>query len=141
MTQSGIGSEKRVVKKMNKLIAIIDNEPDIVELISLHLKKSCFKVKGFFDAESFYRFLDEEIADLIILDLMYPDTGGLDICKYIKKEDKYSSIPVIILSVKANETDKILGLEFGADDYITKLFSPRELVARVKIVFRKRQKA
>lgn len=126
---------------MSKLIAIIDDEPDIVELISIHLKKSGFRVKGFFDAKSFYRFLEEKIADLIILDLMYPDTDGLDICKHLKREDRLSSIPVIILSVKANETDKLLGLEFGADDYVTKPFSPRELVSRVKAVFRKRQKA
>ena len=125
---------------MNKLIAVIDDEPDIVELVTIHLKKAMFKVKGFSDAESFYRFLDEKIPDLIILDLMLPDADGLEICKYLKKEDKFSSIPIIMLTAKGDETDKILGLEFGADDYVTKPFSPRELVARVKAILRRRQK-
>ena len=125
---------------MNKLIAVIDDEPDIVELVTIHLKKAMFKVKGFSDAESFYRFLDEKIPDLIILDLMLPDADGLEICKYLKKEDKFSSIPIIMLTAKGDETDKILGLEFGADDYVTKPFSQRELVARVKAILRRRQK-
>ena len=123
---------------MNKLIAIVDDEPDIVELVSINLKRAMFKVNGFSDAESFYRFLEEKIPDLIILDLMLPDADGLEICKYLKKEDRFSSIPIIMLTAKGDETDKILGLEFGADDYVTKPFSPRELVARVKAVLRRR---
>jgi two-component system phosphate regulon response regulator PhoB/two-component system alkaline phosphatase synthesis response regulator PhoP len=134
---------------MSKLIAIIDDEPDIVELVSIHLKKAMFKVKGFSDAEGLYRFLglsdghcqaSEQIPDLIILDLMLPDADGVEICKNLKKRDKYSSIPIIMLTAKGEETDKILGLEFGADDYVTKPFSPRELVARVKAVLRRHQK-
>ena len=124
---------------MNKLVAIIDDEPDIVELVTIHLKKAMFKAKGFSDAESFYSFLEEKIPDLIILDLMLPDADGLEICKYLKKEDKYSSIPIIMLTAKGDETDKILGLEFGADDYVTKPFSPRELIARVKAILRRRR--
>ena len=123
---------------MNKLIAIVDDEPDIVELVSINLKRAMFKVNGFSDAESFYRFLEEKIPDLIILDLMLPDADGLEICKYLKKEDRFSSIPIIMLTAKGDETDKILGLEFGADDYVTKPFSPRELIARVKAVLRRR---
>jgi len=134
---------------MSRLIAIIDDEPDIVELVSIHLKKAMFKVKGFSDAEGLYRFLglsdgqyqeSEHIPDLIILDLMLPDADGIEICKNLKKSDKYSSIPIIMLTAKGEETDKILGLEFGADDYVTKPFSPRELVARVKAVLRRREK-
>ena len=134
---------------MSKLIVIIDDEPDIVELVSIHLKKAMFKVKGFSDAEGLYRFLglsdghcqaSEQIPDLIILDLMLPDADGVEICKSLKKRDKYSSIPIIMLTAKGEETDKILGLEFGADDYVTKPFSPRELVARVKAVLRRHQK-
>ncbi len=134
---------------MSRLIAIIDDEPDIVELVSIHLKKAMFKVKGFSDAEGLYRFLglsdghrqeSEQVPDLIILDLMLPDADGIEICKNLKKSDKYSSIPIIMLTAKGEETDKILGLEFGADDYVTKPFSPRELVARVKAVLRRREK-
>jgi len=134
---------------MSGLIAIIDDEPDIVELVTIHLKKSMFKVQGFYNAEGLYRFLglsDEhsqdrvQVPDLIILDLMLPDADGMEICKNLKKRNDYSSIPIIMLTAKGDETDRILGLEFGADDYVTKPFSPRELVARVKAVLRRQQK-
>jgi DNA-binding response OmpR family regulator len=136
-------------QNLNKLIVIIDDEPDILELVSIHLKKSMFNVQGFANAEGLYRFLSlseesstvvEKIPDLIILDLMLPDADGIEICKKLKRDDKYSSIPIIMLSAKGEETDKILGLEFGADDYVTKPFSPRELVARVKAVLRRGEK-
>jgi len=122
---------------MNKLIVVVDDEPDILELVSLHLKKSGFKVKEFLDAESFTTFLNANLPDLIILDLMLPDTDGLEICKCLKRKDTLSSIPIIMLTAKGEETDKILGLELGADDYVTKPFSPKELVARVKAVLRR----
>jgi len=122
---------------MNKIVAIIDDEPDIVELVSLHLKKAGFKVKGFFDAKSFYQFLHKEIPDLIILDLMLPDIDGIEICKYLKMNERYSLIPIIMLTARGDESDKVLGLELGADDYVIKPFSPRELVARVKAVLRR----
>lgn len=122
---------------MNKLIAVVDDEPDILELVSLHLKNAGFKVKQFLDGESFYRFIDTQIPDLIILDLMLPDMDGLEICKYLKRKDELASIPVIMLTAKSEESDKLLGLELGADDYVTKPFSPKELVARVKAVLRR----
>jgi two-component system phosphate regulon response regulator PhoB/two-component system alkaline phosphatase synthesis response regulator PhoP len=122
---------------MNELIAIVDDEPDIVELVSLHLKKNRYRVKEFLDAESFYRFLHSETPDLIVLDLMLPDADGFEICKYLKAQPGLASTPVIMLTARAEETDKILGLELGADDYVTKPFSPKELVARVKAVLRR----
>ena len=123
---------------MNKLIAVIDDEPDILELISLHLTKSNFKVKEFLNAESFFKFLSSKIPDLIILDLMLPDLDGIEVCKYLKSNQEFSSIPIIMLTARVSETDKVLGLELGADDYVTKPFSPRELVARVKAVLRRK---
>ncbi|MCD6192003.1 MAG: response regulator [Candidatus Aminicenantes bacterium] len=123
---------------MNKLIAIIDDEPDILELVSLHLTKSGFKVKKFLNGENFFKFLSKEIPDLIILDLMLPDSDGIEICKYLKSNENFSSIPIIMLTALSSEVDRILGLEIGADDYVTKPFSPRELVARVKAVLRRR---
>ncbi len=123
---------------MNKLIAVIDDEPDILELISLHLTKSNFKVKKFLNAESFFKFLSSKIPDLIILDLMLPDLDGIEVCKYLKSNQEFSSIPIIMLTARVSETDKVLGLELGADDYVTKPFSPRELVARVKAVLRRK---
>ncbi len=122
---------------MSTVIALIDDEPDIVELVSLHLEKAGFKVEGFLDAESFIAFLKSHTPHLIILDLMLPDTDGLEICKYLKKNETFSSVPIIMLTAKGEETDKILGLELGADDYVTKPFSPKELVARVKAVLRR----
>jgi DNA-binding response OmpR family regulator len=123
---------------MSPLIAVIDDEPDILELVSLHLKKSGFRVKEFSDADSFFRSLRTELPDLIILDLMLPDTDGFEVCKYLKKRDAFAAIPIIMLTARAEETEKVLGLELGADDYVTKPFSPRELVARVKVVLRRK---
>lgn len=122
---------------MNSYIAIIDDEPDILELVSLNLKKSGFRPREFADVESFYKSLKTEIPDLVILDLMMPDVDGLEVCKYLRGQDQFSSIPIIMLTARTDETDRVLGLELGADDYVTKPFSPRELVARVKAVLRR----
>lgn len=122
---------------MSKLIAIVDDEPDIVELVSINLKKAGFTTNGFVNAESFLSFLKAQTPDLVILDLMLPDADGLEICKHLKKRDELAAIPIIMLTAKAEETDKILGLELGADDYVTKPFSPKELVARVKVALRR----
>jgi len=124
---------------MNELVAVIDDEKDITGLVALHLEKSGFKVKQFQDAESLYNYLREKVPDLLILDLMLPDSDGLEICKQLKRDEKYSTIPIIMLTAKAEETDRILGLELGADDYVTKPFSPKELVARVKAVLRRQK--
>jgi two-component system phosphate regulon response regulator PhoB/two-component system alkaline phosphatase synthesis response regulator PhoP len=122
---------------MNEFVAVIDDEEDITGLIALHLQKSNFKAQEFNDAGSFYTFLKQKVPDLLILDLMLPDADGLDLCKYLKNDEKYSHIPIIILTAKAEETDRIIGLELGADDYVVKPFSPKELVARVKAVLRR----
>ncbi|GBD93262.1 alkaline phosphatase synthesis transcriptional regulatory protein PhoP [bacterium BMS3Abin05] len=124
---------------MSQLIAAVDDEPDILELISLHLKRSGFDVREFLNAADFFKFIRMKTPELIILDLMLPDADGVDICKYLKNNDEYSFIPIIMLTAKAEETDKVLGLELGADDYVTKPFSPRELVARVKAVLRRKK--
>jgi two-component system phosphate regulon response regulator PhoB/two-component system alkaline phosphatase synthesis response regulator PhoP len=123
---------------MSQLVAIVDDEPDIVELVSIHLRKAGFEPKGFTDATMFLRYLGKSNPDLIILDLMLPDMDGLEICKQLKGDDRFASIPIIMLTARGEETDKVLGLELGADDYVTKPFSNRELVARVKAVLRRR---
>jgi DNA-binding response OmpR family regulator len=122
---------------MNELIAIIDDEPDILELVSLHLTRAGFSVREFADADRFNAFIQTSTPDLIVLDLMLPDTDGLELCKSLKRKDAFAGIPIIMLTAKGEETDKILGLELGADDYVTKPFSPKELVARVKAVLRR----
>jgi DNA-binding response OmpR family regulator len=123
---------------MSRLIAVVDDEPDIVELITLNLQRNGFKVKSFLDAGTLLKYLATELPDLIILDLMLPDMDGFELCKHLKSQDKYSGIPIIMLTARTEETEKILGLELGADDYVTKPFSPRELVARVKVVLRRK---
>jgi two-component system phosphate regulon response regulator PhoB/two-component system alkaline phosphatase synthesis response regulator PhoP len=123
---------------LTQLIAVVDDEPDIVELVSINLSKAGFQVKGFGDADTFLRFLGKHRPALVILDLMLPDTDGLEICKYMKREHKWASIPIIMLTAKGEEADRIVGLELGADDYVTKPFSPRELTARVKAVLRRK---
>jgi DNA-binding response OmpR family regulator len=122
---------------MDKLIYVVDDEPDILELVSIHLQKSRYRVKTFLDAQTFEKTLREQVPDCIILDLMLPDADGIDICRMIRAQDAYKTVPVIMLTARTTEPDKILGLELGADDYITKPFSPRELVARVKAVLRR----
>jgi DNA-binding response OmpR family regulator len=125
-------------ENMNEIIAVLDDEEDILELVSLHLEKNNFRVKEFLLAENLLKGLRTFTPDLIILDLMLPDGDGLEICRYLKNNEKFSSIPIIMLTAKGEETDKILGLELGADDYVTKPFSPKELIARVKAVLRRR---
>ncbi|MCX8045240.1 MAG: response regulator transcription factor [Desulfobacterota bacterium] len=124
---------------MKKTIALIEDEPDIVELISLHLTKAGYAVKAFLSGADFLAFLDKRTPELIILDLMLPDIDGLEICKLIRKRDVTAGIPIIMLTAKSEEMDKVLGLEIGADDYMTKPFSTKELIARVKALLRRHE--
>ena len=107
-----------------KTIAIIEDDKDILELIALHVQKAGFKPKKFTDGESFFRYLSTDMPDVLILDLMLPDMDGLEICKVLRSNPSTAKLPIIILTAKIEETDKIVGLELGADDYITKPFSP-----------------
>lgn len=120
-----------------KTIAIVEDDKDILELIALHAQKAGFKAKKFSNAESFLRYLATDIPDVLILDLMLPDIDGLEICKKLRSDPATSKLPIIILTAKIDEIDRIVGLELGADDYVTKPFSPRELMARVKAVLRR----
>ncbi len=126
---------------MNALIAVIEDEPDLAALISSHLRKEGFRVETFGDAERFFRSLTKKIPELVLLDLMLPDMSGLDVCKALKRSDEWRAIPVIMATAKAEETDKVLGLELGADDYVTKPFSLKELAARIKAVLRRAEPA
>jgi len=120
------------------LIYVVDDEPDILELVSLHLKKANFRVREFRNATGLLAAIRSKTPDLVILDLMLPDEDGLEVCKAIRQTRELASIPVIMLTALGDEADRVLGLELGADDYITKPFSPRELVARVKAVLRRK---
>ena len=121
---------------MSKRILIIDDEPKIVEICRDYLKAAGFDVVSALDGPGGLEKCRREKPDLVILDLMLPGMDGLDVCREMRKE---GSTPVIMLTARVEETDKLIGLELGADDYITKPFSPRELVARVRTVLRRVQ--
>jgi DNA-binding response OmpR family regulator len=122
---------------MGNRIAVVDDEPDIIHLVSIHLKKAGFSVEGFLNGTSLLKSLSVSLPDLIILDIMMPDFDGFEVTRMMKSDSMYSSIPIIMLTAKGQEVDKVTGLELGADDYLTKPFSPKELVARVKAVLRR----
>lgn len=124
-----------------KNILVIDDEADIVELISYNLKKEGFSVDYAYDGEAALKKIKNNKYSLIILDLMLPGIQGLELCKIIRGIPETSNLPIIMLTAKGEEFDKVLGLEMGADDYITKPFSTRELVARTKAVLRRAEKA
>ncbi len=121
-------------------ILIVDDETDLVELVSYNLKKEGFAVDSATDGESALKKIRREGFDLLVLDLMLPGIQGLEMCRIIRNDQKTAGLPVIMLTAKGEEVDKILGLEIGADDYITKPFSPKELIARVKAVLRRTEK-
>jgi two-component system phosphate regulon response regulator PhoB len=120
-----------------KLITIVEDEEDIVKLVSHHLKREGFKVKEFHNGRDFLSYIESVVPDLAVLDIMLPGIDGLEICRILKNKSTTASVPIIMLTAKASEADVVVGLELGADDYIVKPFSPRELVARVKTVLRR----
>ncbi len=123
------------------LIFAVDDEPDILQLISLHLEKNGFQARGFGSGRPLLAALKGSLPDLLILDLMLPDMDGLEICRLLKANPRTASIPILMLTARADEVDIVLGLELGADDYMVKPFSPKVLVARVKAVLRRRSAA
>ena len=120
-----------------KLITVVDDEEDIVKLVGHHLKREGFQVKEFHNGRDFLSYVNSVVPDLAGLDIMLPGIDGLEICRILKNKASTASVPIIMLTAKASEADVVVGLELGADDYIVKPFSPRELVARVKTVLRR----
>ncbi len=122
---------------MRYKILIVDDEPDVVELVEYNLKNAGFDVIKSADGNEALKKIQNENPDLILLDIMLPNIDGFEICKILKRNPDTSAIPIIMLTAKAAEVDKIVGFELGADDYITKPFSPRELVLRVKTLLKR----
>ncbi|MBA4495509.1 response regulator [Paenactinomyces guangxiensis] len=120
---------------MAKKILVVDDETSIVKLVQFNLEKEGFAVDVAFDGQAALEKLKEEQPDLLVLDLMLPKVDGLEVCRRIRQEKRH--IPILMLTAKTDEFDKVLGLELGADDYMTKPFSPRELTARVKAILRR----
>lgn len=116
---------------------VVDDEPDIVELVSYNLKKEGFDVSSASDGEEALSLVRKGNFDLLILDLMLPGIQGMELCRILRNDPRTARIAIIMLTAKGEEIDRILGLETGADDYMTKPFSPRELIARVKAVMRR----
>ena len=125
---------------MGKRILIIEDEKDIRELLQLYLKREGYDVHIAKDGETGLRKASQERFDLVLLDLMLPQLDGLEICRSLRSRPQTAGLPIIMITAKAEESDRIVGLEMGADDYITKPFSPREVLARVKAIFRRLEK-
>jgi two-component system alkaline phosphatase synthesis response regulator PhoP len=125
---------------MPKKILVIEDEKDIRELLQLYLKREGYDVQIAKEGETGLRKACKERYDLVLLDLLLPQMDGLEICRNLRSRPETSHIPIIMITAKAEESDRIVGLEMGADDYITKPFSPREVLARVKAIFRRLEK-
>lgn len=119
------------------MIYICEDDLNIQELVVYSLKQTGFNAEGFDNATKLYEALTKNECELILLDIMLPDENGLDVLKKLKKDAKYKNIPIIMLTAKSSEYDKVLGLDLGADDYVAKPFGIMELIARIKAVLRR----
>lgn len=122
-------------------ILVVEDEEDILELVRFNLSREGYSVTGAATGEEAWKLASSRVPDLIVLDLMLPGIDGLEVTKMIKNDSRTRDIPIVMLTAKGEESDIVTGLELGADDYITKPFSPRVLVARVKAVLRRKVKA
>ena len=124
--------------KMNPTIMVVEDEPAIQDLIKINLEMGGYRVLILGNAEDALKHIQHELPDLALLDWMLPGISGIELAKKLRSDSRTKSLPIILLTAKDTEEDKLKGLEFGADDYITKPFSPRELDARIKAVLRRR---
>jgi two-component system phosphate regulon response regulator PhoB len=120
-----------------KTILVIDDEKDLIELVRYNLEREGFEVRGALDGETGLAKAMQELPDVVLVDLMLPGIDGLEVCRLLRAESRTAGIPLIMLTAKAAESDRVVGLELGADDYVTKPFSPRELTARVRALLRR----
>lgn len=120
-----------------KRIAVVEDDPDIRGLVCMALEKAGCQALGFETAGAFLGHLARGRPDLVILDLMLPDGDGLDLCRHLRSEPQWADIPILVLTARGSESDRVLGLELGADDYVVKPFSLKELLARVKALLRR----
>ena len=119
------------------LIYVVDDEEDILNLVDYNLAKEGYQVERFLSGEEVLDRIEEQVPDILLLDLMLPGVDGLDVAKKLKKDQRFATIPLIMLTAKGEEADIVTGLEIGADDYIPKPFSPKVMLARVKAVLRR----
>jgi two-component system phosphate regulon response regulator PhoB len=124
---------------MGKRILVVDDEPDLLELVRVNLSQAGFEVETAETGRQALERVRRSAPDLLILDLMLPDLSGTEVCRHLRQDPSLAEIPIIMLTARADEVDRVVGLEVGADDYVTKPFSPRELTLRVRAVLRRRQ--
>ena len=120
-----------------KKIVVVEDEPDLVDVVTYNLKREGYLVSAARRGDEGLNLIRSELPDLVLLDLMLPGMDGLSICRQMKSDGALKAIPIIIASAKGEESDVVIGLEMGADDYLAKPFSPRELLARIKAVLRR----
>jgi len=133
----GTGNSLRYNKTVKPTIFVVEDDPDISRLVRHHLENDGFSVRVYAVGSSVIADAERQRPALFILDIMVPGKDGLELCRTIRQTPSLAAVPVIFLTAKSSEADRVLGLELGADDYIAKPFSPRELVARVKAVLRR----
>ena len=122
-------------------ILVVEDESDVADLLTLNFRKAGFRISTAVDGASGLQKAREDRPDFIVLDLMLPKMSGLEVCKILKNDAATSHIPILMLTAKAEEIDRIVGLEFGADDYVTKPFSPREILLRIRAILRRGETA
>ena len=122
---------------LKQKILIVDDEPEAVELVEFNLKQAGFDIATAADGDEALKKAKAQLPALVVLDLMLPEIDGLEVCKLLRRDSTTAKIPILMLTAKAAEIDRVLGLELGADDYVTKPFSPRELVLRVKKILQR----
>ena len=122
-----------------KSILLVDDDQEIRELLDIYLTRAGFQVRTVGDGAGFREALDAAASDLLILDVMLPDEDGFSLCRWVRQHPRLARIPIIMLTASSDEADRIIGLELGADDYLGKPFSPRELLARIKALLRRAQ--
>jgi two-component system alkaline phosphatase synthesis response regulator PhoP len=124
---------------LKQRVLVVDDDREVVRLMCAYLEKAGFEVLVAYNGETAIQILRRETPDLLLLDLMLPDRDGFDITRQLKSDPKLAHIPLIMLTARISDTDKIVGLEMGADDYVTKPYNPREVVARVRARLRNQQ--
>ena len=122
-----------------KSILLVDDDQEIRELLDIYLTRAGFQVRTVGDGGGFREALDSAASDLLILDVMLPDEDGFSLCRWVRQHPRFAQVPIIMLTASSDEADRIIGLELGADDYLGKPFSPRELLARIKALLRRAQ--
>jgi two-component system, OmpR family, alkaline phosphatase synthesis response regulator PhoP len=138
--ESRLTSSSKAAGTTRERILVVDDEEDLLELVNYNLSKEGFRVRPVTSGEEALAEARETLPDLIVLDLLLPAVDGLEVCRRLKSDPRTRHIPIIMLTAKSEESDMVAGLELGADDYVTKPFSPRVLLARVKAILRRKAK-